>query len=118
MHVHFTTQGNLLVFLLLTGVVVARARMSLQTADMYATVLKDILNTCHTDTGIQIEEHDSPLKGIIVDWKTAQINGIQTAFGSGRANELLRECQVLLFEHILHFVHNFIRLFIDIRFIS
>ena len=90
----------------------------LQTADMYATVLKDILNTCHTDTGIQIEEHDSPLKGIIVDWKTAQINGIQTAFGSGRANELLRECQVLLFEHILHFVHNFIRLFIDIRFIS
>ena len=79
---------------------------------------EDILNTCHTDTGIQIEEHDSPLKGIIVDWQTAQINGIQTTFGSGRANELLRGCQVLLFEHILHFVHSFIRLFIDIRFIS
>ena len=70
---------------------VARVRMSNMLQVAYAAAIKAVIARCNSDTGTNLAQS---LQGIIVDWQTAQINGIKDAFGENRAEELLRGCRV------------------------
>ena len=78
-------------FDVIAGVVVARVRMSKMTTTAYGSAVRALVECCNNENGGDIV---NSLKGIIVDWCSAQVNGIKFAFGESRAEELLRGCQV------------------------
>ena len=73
------------------GVAVARVRMTSVTTEAYTAALQDIFECCNEDNSTNIFDC---LKGVVVDWSTAQIQGLKAAVGEGRAEQLLRGCQV------------------------
>jgi hypothetical protein len=75
------------------GIVVARVRMSKMTGPAYGAAIRAFIECCNKENGGNLIDK---LKGIVVDWSSAQINGIKFAFGEERGKELLRGCQVLL----------------------
>lgn len=75
------------------GVVVARVRMTSITKVVYAAALQGVFECCQQDNKTSILD---TLKGVIVDWATAQIEGLKAVVGEERAEQLLRGCQVVL----------------------
>jgi len=73
------------------GVAVARVRMTTMTKEAYAAAFRGIIDCCNQDNKTNLLD---TLKGVIVDWATAQIQGLKAAVGNERAEELLRGCQV------------------------
>ena len=73
--------------------VVARVRMSKMTATAYGTAIRAIVECCNKDNDGDLVQS---LKGIVVDWSSAQISGVKFAFGETRGEELLRGCQVCI----------------------
>ena len=71
--------------------VVARVRMSRMSGTAYGVAIRAVIECCNKDNGDNLVDK---LKSIVVDWSTAQINGIKFAFGEKRGAELLRGCQV------------------------
>lgn len=67
----------------IVGVAVARVRMATMT---YAAVLQGAV----TKTNVKMDK----LKGVIVDWATAQIEGLNVVAGEKRTEKLLRGCQL------------------------
>ena len=65
--------------------------MTTMTSDMYAAAIKGTVDCCNQDNGGDVVRK---LKGVIVDWATAQIEGLKAVVGDDRAEELLRGCQV------------------------
>ncbi len=57
----------------------------------YAAALQGIFECCNQDNRANILD---TLKGVIVDWATAQIEGLKAAVGEERAEQLLHGCQV------------------------
>ena len=65
--------------------------MTSMTKEAYAAALRAIFECCNQDNRVNIL---NTLKGVIVDWATAQIEGLKAVAGAKRAEELLRGCQV------------------------
>ena len=75
----------------IVGVAVARVRMATMTKEAYAAALQAIFQCCNQDNKTNVLDK---LKGVIVDWATAQIEGLKVVAGEERAEQLLRGCQV------------------------
>lgn len=73
------------------GIVVARVRMLKVTGAAYGAAIRAFIECCNKENGGNLIDK---LKGIVVDWSSAQIRGIKFAFGEERGEELLRGCQV------------------------
>ena len=65
--------------------------MSKMTTIAYGSAVRALVECCDRENGGDLVDN---LKGVIVDWSSAQVNGIKFAFGERRAEELLRGCQV------------------------
>ena len=63
--------------LIVTGVVVARVTMSKITATAYGAAIRAIVECCNKANGVVDLVHN--LKGIVVDWSSAQIIGVKLA---------------------------------------
>ena len=66
--------------------------MSKLTGAAYGAAIRAFVECCNKDNGGDLVDK---LKGVIVDWSSAQINGVKFAFGEKRGEDLLRGCQVL-----------------------
>lgn len=66
--------------------------MSKMTGAAYGAAFRAFIECCIKDNGGNLVDK---LKGIVVDWSSAQICGIKFAFGEERGEELLRGCQVI-----------------------
>lgn len=77
---------------------IARVRMTHLTSSAYGAAIRAFIECCNKDNGGNFCE---TLKGVIVDWSSAQINGIKFAFGDERGEELLRGCQVYGTDNII-----------------
>lgn len=73
------------------GFAVAHARMTSMTKEAYAAALRGIFECCNQDNDTNVVD---TLKGVIVDWATAQIEGLKAAAGDEKAEQLLRGCKV------------------------
>ena len=62
------------------------------TKEVYTAALRGIFDCCNQDNRANFLDK---LKGVIVDWATAQVEGLKAAVGNERAEELLRGCQVI-----------------------
>ena len=78
-------------FIFHAGAVVARVRMTKMTEVAYGAAVKAIFDRCNRENKCDLAQ---TLKGIIVDWASAQIAGVKDALGKERAEELLRGCKV------------------------
>lgn len=56
--------------------VVARVRMSKMTASAYGAAIRAIVECCNKDNDGDLVHN---LKGIVVDWSSAQISGVKFA---------------------------------------
>lgn len=65
--------------------------MTSMSKEAYAAALRGTFEYCNRDNN---EDVVGTLKGVIVDWATAQIEGLKAAIGNVQAEELLRGCQV------------------------
>lgn len=65
--------------------------MSKMTEHAYSAAIKTTVDRCNRDNKSDLR---SSLKGIIVDWSSAQIAGIKYVFGEERGEDLLRGCKV------------------------
>ena len=63
------------------------------TGPAYGAAIRAFVECCNKENGGNLIDK---LKGIIVYWSSAQINGIKFAFGEERGEELLRGCQVAI----------------------
>lgn len=79
------------------GTVVARVRMTKMTEVAYGAALKAIVDRCNRENKCDLAQ---VLKGIIVDWASAQIAGLKDALGEERAEELLRGCKVSMLNSV------------------
>ena len=57
------------------------------TSSAYGAAIRAFIKCCNKDNGGNLSD---TLKGVIVDWSSAQISGIKFAFGDKREEELLR----------------------------
>ena len=71
---------------------VARVRLSCETSDAYRIAFQKVINICrarHPDFS-----PTDDIKGIVIDWSRAEMNGLKLAVGETAAMQLLRGCQV------------------------
>ena len=69
----------------------ARVRMNKMTEHAYSFAIKAAIDTCNKDNSCDLVKS---LKGITVDWSSAQLRGIKQVFGEERADELLCGCNI------------------------
>ena len=62
------------------------------TGPAYGAAIRAFVECCNKENGGNLIDN---LKGIIVDWSSAQINSIKFAFGEERGEELLRGIIIL-----------------------
>ena len=65
--------------------------MSKMTKQANTAAIKAVIGRCNAENKSDL---GGTLKGIIVDWSSAQIAGIKNAFGEEKSEELLRGCKV------------------------
>ena len=63
------------------------------TKEAYAAALQGVFECCQQDNKTSVLD---TLQGVIVDWATAQIEGLKAALGEEKAEQLLRGCQVYI----------------------
>ena len=73
------------------GAVVARVRMTRMTEVAYGAAVKAVVDRCNRENKCDLPH---TLKGIIVDWASAQIANLKDALGDECAEELIRGCKV------------------------
>ena len=72
--------------------VIARVRLSQQSAEAYALSFRKIIAKCKADC--PEFEIGTTLLGIMIDWSDAEIKGLHLAVGKKQAEELLKGCKV------------------------
>ena len=71
---------------IVTGVVVARTYKNVKdNSHCIWSSYRAIVECCNKDNGVDLVHN---LKGIVVDWSSAQIIGVKFAFGETRGEEL------------------------------
>ena len=75
--------------------------MSKVSATAYGSAIRAVVECCERDNSGSLN-----LKGLVVDWSSAQISGIKFAFGEEKAEELLRGCQVNEIHILMHSHHQ------------
>ena len=72
--------------------IIARVRLSQQTAEAYALSFKKVIAKCKA--ACPEFEIGTTLLGIMIDWSDAEIKGLHMAVGKKQAEELLKGCKV------------------------
>jgi len=65
--------------------------MSKMTVSAYGSAIRAVVECCNKDNGGNIL---NTLKGLVVDWSSAQISRIKFAFSEEKGKQLLCGCQV------------------------